>query len=80
MRIKGNKKGKRSARNASKGVYKRQAARTSRNKHRRAISRAKRLAAVKANPLIGSPSQVRARLIARGIARCCDIMLGRKAA
>jgi len=74
-KIKSNKKGRRSGRNKSRGKYEIQRRRTTASKHRRAIKREKQLAFFKANPEVGSPSQ----LIARGIARTCDIMLGRRA-
>jgi hypothetical protein len=61
MRMKGGKKGKRSARNKSKGVYVRQLARTTASKHRRAIRREKHIEFFKANPDKGSPSQRKVR-------------------
>jgi hypothetical protein len=57
----GSKKGARSGRNKSKGVYTRQRVRTTKRKHAKAIKRAKNLEQVKAHPEIGSPSQLRER-------------------
>lgn len=57
----GSKKGRRSARNKTTGVYLRQRARTTARKHRNAIKRKNAIEFFKTHPHSGSPSQIRSR-------------------